>query len=106
MNRLVASGLVALTCAAFCAPAVAAGYPFTVENYTRIDITGVSVRGGKVVGFERVMALTHKTFSIEPDEKCLVKRIRIKLENGAFVDRLNYNACVEGGIGITGGYRR
>jgi hypothetical protein len=84
-------------------PASAGSYPFTLHNFTSSDVSGVSVKNGKVIGFKRVLARSSATFTVEyPDGQCVSPRVRIKFAKGGFSDQGNYNVCTDGGVTVAG----
>jgi hypothetical protein len=84
-------------------PVAAASYPFTLHNFTGSDVTGVSVKNGKVTGFKRLLAKKSMTFTIEfPDGQCVTPRVRVKFDRGGFTDHPNYNVCSGDGITVVG----
>lgn len=101
MRSTAAAALAVLALAA--GPAVAGSYPFTLHNFTSSDVSGVSVKNGKVVGFKRVLAKSSATFTVEyPDGQCITPRVRIKFAKGGFSDEVNYNICTGGGVTVIG----
>jgi hypothetical protein len=84
------------------APASAAQYSFKLNNFTSSDVVGVSVRGGTVTGFRRVLARSTRTFTVEVPKGGCSTRVRISFESGRIVDRSNYNVCTGSGVTVVG----
>jgi hypothetical protein len=88
---------------AACAPALAATHSFTLNNFTSVDVTRVTVTDGKVLGFKRVLSKNSLTFQVEfPDGKCISKNLRITFSNGTKTVFANYNVCKDGGVTVVG----
>jgi hypothetical protein len=69
---------------------------------TGSDVTSVSVKNGKVVGFKRVPAKGSGSFTITmPDGTC-ASRVRIKFAGGNFTDNTTYNICSGDGLTVIG----
>ena len=86
-----------------CAPAFAASHVFTLNNFTSQDVTRVTVKDGKVIGFKRVLSKNSLTFQVEfPDGKCISRSVRITYGNGTRTVYDNYDVCKGGGVTVVG----
>jgi hypothetical protein len=83
------------------APAVAADYPFEVNNVTDFDIVAIHVQDGKVNDFMTVRSNGKRQLSLSlPDGVCTT-RINVIFNDSDAVPFGSYNACENGGITIT-----
>lgn len=100
MRNLAAVAALLLTIA----PESAAAAQFTVKlsDFSSSDVIGVTVKGGIVAGFRRVLARSTGSLTVGlPDGLCEA-RVRISFENGRIVDRENFNFCTEGRVTVVG----
>jgi hypothetical protein len=70
---------------------------------TSSDVTSVSVKGGEVREFKRVLSKSSRSFTVEfPDGECIAKRVRVSFANGSKSDHPRYNVCSGGGLAVVG----
>jgi hypothetical protein len=101
--KIIQATCIAAVTSLCCAPSLAASYPFILHNFTGADVTRVTVKDGKVIGFKRVFSKSSRTFTVEfPDGKCVSRAVRISFENGAVSIEPNYNVCTGGGVTVVG----